>query len=127
MEPSVATSRVLRMCVEIVPASASGHHLPFILLMHLVMVMRNLVHSHSEEDTTALSTYLTVKAQGMKKVDAAAHWLPDAMLVSPTALDVRPCIMVCHWPLLFNVIVDLRYWVGLLGVTYPRVSGRTVF
>eukprot|EP00170_Pyropia_yezoensis_P000570 contig_2828_g571 len=35
----------------------------FSLLLHLVMVMRNLASPHSEQDTSALSDYLSAKAQ----------------------------------------------------------------
>lgn len=97
MGPDAVTFLVLRMCVEVTPPSSNGNHLPFIFLMHLVMVMRNVVCMHNEDDTAALSAHLLEQVQGMKKVGSATSWLPGAMRVSRTTLDVRPCITVRYW------------------------------
>lgn len=98
MGPDVVTARVLRLCLDVRPSATTGNHLPFLLLLHLVMVMRNLASPHSEQETSELSDYLSAKAQGMKKVDQAGRWLADAMGVSATALDIRSRITVRHWP-----------------------------
>lgn len=97
MGPDAVTSLVLRMCLEVMPSKATENHLPIILVMHLVMVMRNTVYSHSDHETTALSTYLCEKVQSMRQVRDAGRWLADAMHVSVTALDVRRRITVCFW------------------------------
>lgn len=113
MGPDVVTSRVMRLCLEVTPNATTGNHLPFLLLFHLVMVMRNLASPHSEGDTSALSAYLSAKAQGMKKIDQAAHWLADAMGVSTTALDVRARITVRNLWGLLNVMGQHCHKVGL--------------
>lgn len=65
MGPEFVTSLVLRLCVEVTPPSSSGNHLLFFLLMHLLMVMRNVVRVLNEEDTAALSAHLVEQVQGI--------------------------------------------------------------
>lgn len=114
------TSRVLRLCLEVTPVSPSGSHLPFIFIMHLVMVMRNVVHPHSDDETAALAEYLRDKAPGMKKMSFAMQWRANALGVSPTALDTKPRIMVRHGSDLFCVIVVI--WQGDKPCTFELVS-----
>lgn len=98
MTPDVVASRVLRLCQEVKPLSTSGHHLPFLLIMHLVMVMRNVVHPHTEAETTALADYLREQSRGMKKISVATQWLAQAMGVNVAELDSRARITVRHGP-----------------------------
>lgn len=69
------------------------------------MLLRNLVHVHSQEDTAALSLYLSREMRRLRTIEAVHRWLADVMRVSPTALDVKRRITVR------NRLVTLLVWV----------------
>lgn len=128
MTPDDVASRVLRLCLEVKPLSTSGNHLPFLLIMHFVMVMRNVVHPHTEAETTALADYLREQSRGMKKISVATQWLAQAMGVNVAELDSRARITVRHGLVsLCLAAVPLALREVLRALEYMRRSRRLAY
>lgn len=90
----MVTSLVARLCLEVTPFSSSGSHLPFLLVYHVIMLMRNAAYCHNDEETSALASYLSEKVKSFKVVHDAGKWLAGCLGVTETALDVRARITV---------------------------------
>lgn len=94
MGPEAVTSIVLRLCLEMTSGDpSSSPHINSLFIVHLIMVMRNVATLHSEEQTRALASYLTVQLQDARPADAA-RFLSTALRVRVTEVDVRERITV---------------------------------
>lgn len=95
MRPDVVVSLMARLCFEVTPITPTGNHLPFLLVLHVIMLVRNAAHLHTDEETAALSSYLAQKAASFKTVHDAAKWFAGCLGVTEETLDVRERITVC--------------------------------
>lgn len=77
--------------------------MPILLILHVVILMRNLAFSHSEEETSTLASYLTLKFQTARLMDVT-RILAEALHVNAAALDVKDRVTVC--PGLFLRVLD---------------------
>lgn len=69
--------------------------MPFRLVLHAVMPMRNAACFHTVEQTEAFSAYLVKKVASFKRVHDAGKWLSGCLHVRETVLNVRARIAVC--------------------------------
>lgn len=96
VRPDVVTSLIVRLCLEVTPVSpVSGSHRPFLLVLHVIMLVRNAAGLHLEDETEALSSYFSLMVASFMSVQDAARWLAGCLGVTEQALDVRSRITVC--------------------------------
>jgi len=85
VSPENVVRMVLEICATVVSGgprgSASPPYVPVLLLVHIIVVMRNVVFWHNEADTTALRNYLILELQSASAADVA-QFLNKAMGVA---------------------------------------------
>jgi len=94
MTPAEAFSLILRLIVVVTPIDGTnGCHMPFLLIVHLVMHFRNLAFEHNEQQTAALAAYLSTSMQS-SGIDAMGSFLCAALKVTDGTLDVVRRVVV---------------------------------